>query len=367
MLSILDKFSIYFLWKILYIFIIFFFLKCKIRITTSLFSWILFWFLQKRMKSSIIKENLSISLMNPLEIPHLTRYVNDFSHIFSEDQKNTLDALFSEHEMKTTEQVVTVFIPHREGNELLDIWLKLFNENWIGQKNLNNGLLLIVSTEEKKLRIIVGKGLELKYTEMVCRDIVENHLRPLLNAGKYEEMVTKLREVIFKEKYLVSSQKILNPFYLLLWSLFTPFIFIFIIIITIFFLSGWSFLTAPSWILVPLSCIIFFLIFSCLNKWKKLSLKIFSLSLFILFNILHISIFPLNCQIYNDTNLIKRDCSRIIFGYEFKQIGVIMDYTESYKTAHPEKFSSSSDSSSSDSSSSFDGWWGSSNGGGYGD
>lgn len=62
----------------------------------------------------------------------------------------------------------------------------------------------------------MGKGLELKYTEMVCRDIVENHLRPLLNAGKYEEMVTKLREVIFKEKYLVSSQKILNPFYLLL-------------------------------------------------------------------------------------------------------------------------------------------------------
>lgn len=73
------------------------------------------------MKSPIIKENLSISLMNPLEIPHLTRYVNDFSHIFSEDQKNTLDALFSEHEKKTTEQVVTVFIPHREGNELLDI------------------------------------------------------------------------------------------------------------------------------------------------------------------------------------------------------------------------------------------------------
>lgn len=127
--------------------------------------------------------------MNPLEIPHLTRYVNDFSHIFSEDQKNTLHALFSEHEKKTTEQVVTVFIPHREGNELLDIGMKVFNENGIGQKNLNNGLLLIVSTEEKKLRIIVGKGLELKYTEMVCRDIVENQLRPLLNAGKYEEMV----------------------------------------------------------------------------------------------------------------------------------------------------------------------------------
>lgn len=134
--------------------------------------------------------------MNPFLIPRLNKYVNDFSHILSSEQIEGLSKLFLDHEKTTTEQVVTLLIPHREWNELLDIGLKVFNENGIGQKNLNNGLLLIVSTEEKKLRIITGKGLELKYTEMVCRDIVENHLRPLLEAGKYEEMIQKWSEVI---------------------------------------------------------------------------------------------------------------------------------------------------------------------------
>ena len=35
---------------------------------------------------------------------------------------------------------------------------------------------------------------------MVCRDIVENHLRPLLNEGKYDELVKKWGEIINKEK-----------------------------------------------------------------------------------------------------------------------------------------------------------------------
>ena len=81
----------------------------------------------------------------------------------------------------------------------------MFNENGIGQKNLNNGLLLIIATEEKKLRIITGKGMEIKYSEMVCREIVEKHLRPLLNEGKYEEMIKEW------EKIIVDSTKIRVP------------------------------------------------------------------------------------------------------------------------------------------------------------
>jgi uncharacterized protein len=72
----------------------------------------------------------------------------------------------------------------------------LFNENGIGQLDLNNGLLLIVSTQEKRLRIVTGKGMEIKYNEMVCREIVEKQLRPLLNQGRYEEMIQKLRDIV---------------------------------------------------------------------------------------------------------------------------------------------------------------------------
>ncbi len=133
--------------------------------------------------------------MNPLDLPQLTKHITDYAGIFSIEQVESLSRLFATHEHNTTEQVLTVLIPHRQWNELLDIGLKLFNENEIGQKDLNNWLLLIISTEEKKLRIITGKGMEIKYSEMVCRAIVEKYLRPLLNEEEYEEMVRKWGEI----------------------------------------------------------------------------------------------------------------------------------------------------------------------------
>jgi hypothetical protein len=115
----------------------------------------------------------NLSSMDPLAIPPLAKHVTDYSSALSSEQTELLSTKFAEHENTTTEQVLTVLIPHRQWHELRDIWLKLFNENGIGQRDLNNWLLLIVSTEEKKLRIITGKGMEIKYSEMVCRDIVE--------------------------------------------------------------------------------------------------------------------------------------------------------------------------------------------------
>ena len=67
------------------------------------------------------------------------------------------------HDTETTVQSVVYLFPHRQGRELLDIGLEIFNENGIGQKDTNNGLLLIVATKEKKLRIITGKGMEFEW------------------------------------------------------------------------------------------------------------------------------------------------------------------------------------------------------------
>ena len=134
--------------------------------------------------------------MDPLSLPKLEQFVNDFSGLIPEAKRIELNELFATHEKNTTEQVVVVLFPHREGNELIDIGMKIFHDNGIGQKWQNNGLLLIISTEEKKIRLITGKGMEIKYSEMRCRDIIENHLRPLLNSWKYEELIGDFAERI---------------------------------------------------------------------------------------------------------------------------------------------------------------------------
>lgn len=47
--------------------------------------------------------------------------------------------------------------------------------------------------------------MELKYTEMRCRDIIENHLRPLLNAEKYEELIQVWNRII-QEKDIIQDK-----------------------------------------------------------------------------------------------------------------------------------------------------------------
>lgn len=314
--------------------------------------------------------------MNPLELPKLTKYINDFSNVLSPEQVESLSQTFINHESTTTEQVVTVFIPHRQWNELLDIGLKVFNENGIGQKNLNNWLLLIIATEEKKLRIIVWKWLELKYTEMVCRDILENHLRPLLNEGKYEEIIKEWKEIITEKIILThegdtwnlnqNSENLLRSKFIKKTIVFTWF---WTLMFSIIFFQNYSMLII--WIILTLIWI------WIVTKW--LMWLIWSIQWFIswIYNFTKdktvLTVTPMLFLILGIWSLFIYFWARITY-CQFYTSASCIEITTSYDSSSSSKWSkyksssSSSDYSSSDSSSSsFDWGGGSSNGGGYWD
>ena len=95
-----------------------------------------------------------------MKLPKLTSQVTDFAGVLSGSDKSSLSQISRDYEAKTTNQMVVVFIPNRNGNELFDIGMKIFSDNALGQKGKNNGILLVIATEEKKIRIITGYGLE---------------------------------------------------------------------------------------------------------------------------------------------------------------------------------------------------------------
>ena len=61
--------------------------------------------------------------------------------------------------------------------------MKVFKDNNIGQKKFNNGLLLLISSEEKKIRIVVWYGLEWVYPDLLASQVIENDIRPLVDRG----------------------------------------------------------------------------------------------------------------------------------------------------------------------------------------
>lgn len=101
---------------------------------------------------------LTFADFDVMNVPVLTEHVTDFSNILSVEQKQNLEQISRNYENATPDkkQVFVVLFPNRNGKELLDIGLKIFRDSGIGQKATNNGILLLIATEEKKIRIITG-------------------------------------------------------------------------------------------------------------------------------------------------------------------------------------------------------------------
>lgn len=124
-----------------------------------------------------------------MNMPQIQNYVSDFSNTLSTEEKNILEEKTHNHEKETGEQAVVVLFPSRNGYELADIGLKLFRENGIGSKEKDNGILLLIATEEKKIRIITGYGMEGKVPDTLAKRWIEEDVRPYVDTGNYRQAI----------------------------------------------------------------------------------------------------------------------------------------------------------------------------------
>ena len=143
---------------------------------------------------TLVSNFSSASSIDPMNLPKFEHFVNDYSNIFTEKQRLELGMLAKNIETNSGYQIMTVLFPHREGNELFDIALKAFNENKIWDKERNDGLLLAIATEEKKIRIVVWYGLESKIPDLLASQIIEEVIRPGVNNDNFYEAVKKFYE-----------------------------------------------------------------------------------------------------------------------------------------------------------------------------
>lgn len=129
--------------------------------------------------------------------PKLDGRVVDQVNLISSNVKDDLNKILKEHEKKTTNQIVVVILKSLNGYEIEDYSYQLGRYWQIGQKEKNNGVLLVVAMEEKKLRIEVGYGLEGALTDKISHEIIEYTLKPNFKAKQYELGILKaINEII---------------------------------------------------------------------------------------------------------------------------------------------------------------------------
>ena len=117
--------------------------------------------------------------------PALTGQVVDGANLLTAQQEASLSISLAALEDKSTDQVVVVTVPSLQGYPIEDFANRLFRHWQIGQKTKNNGVLLVVAPNERKVRIEVGFGLEGTITDGVSSDIIQNTILPQFRRGDF--------------------------------------------------------------------------------------------------------------------------------------------------------------------------------------
>lgn len=168
-------------------------------------------------------------------------FVNDFANVLSTETKQKIIEIGKTIETKTTAQVIVVTVPNMNGDYIESYANKLFNKWGIGTKTGNNGILILVSKEERKVRIEVGYGLEGVINDAKAGRILDNYAISSLKKNDYNKGIIDILTQVQGEIYIEYGidNKIENPKYIpennkeqIRISLIAIAIFIFLIIIT---------------------------------------------------------------------------------------------------------------------------------------
>ena len=125
------------------------------------------------------------------QFPALTGRVVDNAGLLSAPERQRLTRLLEEHEAQTTNQVVIVTLESLQGYVIEDFGYELGRHWGIGQEGKDNGVLLIVASTERKVRIEVGYGLEGTLTDALSRDIIETRILPAFRSNNYERGIAR--------------------------------------------------------------------------------------------------------------------------------------------------------------------------------
>jgi uncharacterized protein len=115
----------------------------------------------------------------------VTQYVTDKTGTLNASQLKSLEQKLAAFEKETSNQVVVWMEPSLDGNSVEDRSYEIAEQNGIGQKGKNNGVLLYIAKNDRKLRIEVGYGLEGALTDALCSQIIRKEITPQFKSGNF--------------------------------------------------------------------------------------------------------------------------------------------------------------------------------------
>ncbi len=119
-------------------------------------------------------------------IPYLSGRVVDQAGILSKQAHERLSAMLQAHERATGNQIVVLSIPTLGGESVEDYSVQVFEEWKLGSRDKDNGVLIVVVPQDRRIRIEVGYGLEGTLADATASRIIRDLMTPRFREGNYD-------------------------------------------------------------------------------------------------------------------------------------------------------------------------------------
>lgn len=129
-------------------------------------------------------------LFGQAAVPPLgSTHIVDQAGILDASTESMLEATLQQEEDSTSNQIVVLTIASLNDETIEEFALRAFETYKLGQEKKDNGVLLLVAPNDKKVRIEVGYGLEGALPDARCGKIIQNDIVPAFKTGNYEQGV----------------------------------------------------------------------------------------------------------------------------------------------------------------------------------
>ncbi|MEH6745226.1 MAG: TPM domain-containing protein [Maribacter arcticus] len=130
--------------------------------------------------------------------PALQTSVYDYTNLLSDQQKNELSQKLVRYSDSTSTQIVITIISTTKGEDINYLGAN-WGQKWgIGQEGKDNGILIILAQDDRKIAISTGYGVEGSLTDALSKRIIENIILPEFRTGNFYGGLDKGSDVIFQ-------------------------------------------------------------------------------------------------------------------------------------------------------------------------
>jgi len=151
-----------------------------------------------------------LPIAGAITYPQLTGYITDNANIIDSEYEQKITDLADKINKETTVEIAVLTIESLEGEDIDNYAVSTFRQNGVGKKDNNNGLLILVSKNDRKYRFEIGYGLEGTIPDAMKVPIGDKIITPNFKNGDYGKGIYE--SVVVIEGLVTNNTEVLSKY-----------------------------------------------------------------------------------------------------------------------------------------------------------